>query len=193
MWRCETTNGKTAFRFVREFVGHSTGITCLKRVDEKGRFLSASKDRDIKLWDSRYNCEVDDSARVLLATFEKVDRRTTHEIAIVDGGQYVRPTDKVDMAMAAAMTKKAMKEGSASVSRAAKERQIIACGCEFATITGRHPVAKVWSVTLLEEDAIMPLSNNGNVAEVKLAAELAHDSAVESISSSNGMILTGGE
>ena len=41
---------------------------------------------------------------------------------------------KIDMAMAAAMTKKAMKDGSGSVQKAAQQRHILACSCEFATI-----------------------------------------------------------
>merc|ERR1712238_531392 len=81
MWR----GTEAAIDFVRDFVGHRTGITCLARVDEKGRFLSASTDRVIKLWDSRCNCEdEDDRERVLLATFPNVDLRSISTIAIVD-------------------------------------------------------------------------------------------------------------
>ena len=45
----------------------------------------------------------------------------------------MRPTDKVDMVMAATLAKKAMKDGSAAVTKAAKERHIIGCTCSFAT------------------------------------------------------------
>eukprot|EP00571_Detonula_confervacea_P006030 CAMPEP_0172313454 /NCGR_PEP_ID=MMETSP1058-20130122/20196_1 /TAXON_ID=83371 /ORGANISM="Detonula confervacea, Strain CCMP 353" /LENGTH=758 /DNA_ID=CAMNT_0013027101 /DNA_START=227 /DNA_END=2503 /DNA_ORIENTATION=- len=194
MWKLEDTSGKTTLQFVRDFVGHSTGITCLAKVDDKGRFLSASKDKVIKLWDSRFNCddENDNAQQTLLATFDKLDQRFIHEIAITEDGTYVRPTDSVDMAMAGAMTVKAMKEGSASVRRAAKERQIIACSCEFATVSGRHPVVKIWSVKHVQEDEKL-LSVGGNVAEVKLEHELKHDSVVESIASvrRKGILLTG--
>ncbi len=184
---------------VRDFVGHSTGITCIAKVDDKGRFLSSSKDRVVKLWDSRFNCNDSEdemnSHRLLLATFDKIDhRRTIRDMTIIDDGAYVRPTDKLDMAMALAMTKKAALEGSGSVQKAAKERQIIGCSCEFATITCRHPVVKVFSVTQIDHEGQSPMEG-GNVAEVKLSQELAHDSVVESIASERkkGMILTGGE
>lgn len=194
MWKLENKNGKTALQFIRDFVGHCTSITCLVKVDDKGRFLSASKDSVVKLWDSRFNCddEIEDAQQILLATFNKLDRRSIHEIAITEGGTFVRPTDNVDMAMAGAMTMKAMKQGSASVTKAAHERQIIACSCEFATVCGRHPVVKMWSVKLIEQDEKHP-SEGGNVAEVKLEQELKHDSIVESIASvrGKGIILTG--
>jgi len=199
MWKVEkNVAGKPSVRFVRDFAGHSTGITSLARVDDKGRFLSASKDRMIKLWDSRFNCaddEEDDGEehRYLLASFENMDRRNIHGIAIVDDGSYVRPTDNVDMAMATAATLKAMKEGSAALAKAAKERQIIACSCEFATISGRHNVVKLWSVNLLELEVGQHPSQMPNVAEAKAGQELKHDAVVESIEAvrGKGLILTG--
>ena len=105
MWRLSSTND---IQFVRDFVGHATAVTCLAKVDKKGRFLSASTDREVFLWDSRFNCDDEDvnEHQVLLASFAKMDTRPLYDIAIIDGGSYVRPTDKVDMAMAAAMAKK---------------------------------------------------------------------------------------
>lgn len=194
MWRVENVDGNTTVEFVRDFTGHKVGVTCLAKVDHKGRFLSTSKERRMKLWDSRYNCENDDDgkSRTLLATFDKMDRRNIQEIAITQEGTYVRPTDKIDMAMAAAMTKKAMKDGSGSVQKAAQQRHILACSCEFATISGRHPVVKMWSVKHIdqEQEEIPP---EGNVAEVKLDMELNHNAVVESIASlrGKGLLLTG--
>mmetsp|Transcript_19458 Transcript_19458/g.35213 ORF Transcript_19458/g.35213 Transcript_19458/m.35213 type:complete len:799 (-) Transcript_19458:157-2553(-) len=194
MWRIEKIGNKSTIEFVRDFVGHSTGITCLAKVDDKGRFLSASKDRIIKIWDSRFNCDDDDdnAHQFLLATFDNMDRRSIHGIAITEDGSYVRPTDNIDIAMAAAMTKKAMKDGSASVQKAAQERQIIACSCEFATISGRHNVVKVWSMKHVEQKDQLQLEGE-NVAEVKVEQELKHDAVVESIASARrkGIILTG--
>lgn len=128
LWKAgEDEAGGPVVELVRDFAGHGTGVTCLATVDPKGRFLSASKDRTIKLWDSRFNCDDGEEAeeqRYLLATFGNMDRRSIHGIAITETGQFVRPTDQVDTAMAAAMVKKAMKEGSAAVTKAAQERQV---------------------------------------------------------------------
>lgn len=47
MWRVQKRDDtkEIKFNFVRDFVGHKTGIICLEKVDNKGRFLAASKDR----------------------------------------------------------------------------------------------------------------------------------------------------
>jgi len=120
MWR----GTEAAIEFVRDFVGHHTAVTCLATVGEKGRFLSASKDKVIKLWDSRFDCEdEDDRERTLLASFDNVDRSIS-KIAIIDDGSYVRPTDQVDMAMVTAMAKKVIKEGTVAVQKAAHEHQV---------------------------------------------------------------------
>lgn len=200
MWRVERKTGdsKPSIAFVRDFVGHKTGISCLEKVDIKGRFLSASKDRQIKLWDSRLNVDNNDSGgaeseeqRYLLATFDNMDRRNIHGIAITDMGSYVRPTDKVDKAMAMAMTKKAIREGSGAVAKAAQERQIIGCSCEFATISGRHNAVKMWSVNHVPQCGTPTVGQN--VAEVKAAQELKHDAVVESVIALQGknVLLTG--
>jgi len=131
---------------------------------------------------------------LLLATFKDIDSRSIQGIAMINDGKYVRPTDKMDLIMAATLTKKAMKDGSAAVTKAAKERHIIGCTCGFATITKRHPVVKVWSVTQVNQDN-NNLSTELNVAEVKLSQELEHDAVVESITSvpKKNMMLSGGE
>lgn len=101
MWKLVNIDGKSTLQFVRDFVGHSTGITCLAKVDAKGRFLSGSKDRVIKLWDSRFNC--DDSGddpiahQILLATFDKMDRRSILDITIMEDGKYVRPVSDASL------------------------------------------------------------------------------------------------
>ena len=116
---------------------------------------------------------------------------------MLNDGKYVRPTDKVDMAMAAALTKKAMKYGSAAVTKAAKERHIIGCTCNFATITKRHLVVKVWTVTQVnqDDDDKRSLLKDSNVAEVSLSQDLEHDAVVESITSvpKKNMMLSGGK
>lgn len=197
MWGVEkNAAGKPEIRFVRDFAGHETGITCLKKVDKKGRILSASKDRTMKLWDTRFNVDDGDQAdaqRYLLATFDNMDRRKIEAIAVVKCGKFVRPTDKVDKAMATAMMKKAMKEGSGAVQKAAQERHIIECSCEFATISRRHNVVKMWSIShIAPEDGQHPLDGH-NVAEVKPLQDLKHDAVVESITAAagKGMLLTG--
>lgn len=98
MWKVEKDDsGKTIIQFIRDFVGHNVGITALAKVDGKGRFLSASKDKQVRLWDSRYNR--DDSGedaivhRLLLATFDNMDQRRVADIAITENGSYVRPDD----------------------------------------------------------------------------------------------------
>ena len=185
--------GEKSIVFVRDFIGHCTGITCLAKVDDKGRFLSAGKDRSVKLWDSRFNCNDDEhgnsNEQVLLATFENMDRRSLDSIVITNDGHYVRPTDDADWAMFAAATKKAMKEGSAALTRAANERRIIGCSCEFAAISGRHKIVKVWSMKHLDKHPL----EGGNMAEVTLEQELDNEVTVESIASmpDKNMILAG--
>ena len=98
--------------------------------------------------------------------------------------------------MAATLAKKAMKDGSAAVTKAAKERYIIGCTCSFATITKRHPVVKVWLVTQVnQDDDKLSLLKDSNVAEVKLSQDLEHDAVVESITSvsNKNMMLSGGK
>jgi len=132
-----------------------------------------------------------------LSTFEDIDSRPIQGIAILNDGKYVRPTDKVDMAMAAALSKKAMKDGSAAVTKAAKERHIIGCTCNFATITKRHLVVKVWTVKQVnqDDDDKRSLLKDSNVAEVTMSQDLEHDAVVESITSvpKKNMMLSGGE
>mmetsp|Transcript_4063 Transcript_4063/g.6966 ORF Transcript_4063/g.6966 Transcript_4063/m.6966 type:complete len:788 (-) Transcript_4063:2068-4431(-) len=208
MWKL--TNGErdecsTSITFIRDFSGCPTGITCLTKVDRKGRFLSGSKCGTVMLWDSRFNCNDSEEGeeesqlarkhQVLLATFENLMRRRVDTIAMIDDGTYVRPTDNVDWSMMAAVTKKASKEGSNSVQRAARERQIIACSLQFASITGAHRTVKVWSVKhndkKKEEKEEMTVGEN--VAEIKLVQELEHDNVVESVATMPGksMLLAG--
>eukprot|EP00585_Thalassiosira_rotula_P010867 CAMPEP_0196138828 /NCGR_PEP_ID=MMETSP0910-20130528/6327_1 /TAXON_ID=49265 /ORGANISM="Thalassiosira rotula, Strain GSO102" /LENGTH=329 /DNA_ID=CAMNT_0041399485 /DNA_START=50 /DNA_END=1036 /DNA_ORIENTATION=+ len=118
--------------FVREFKGHSSGVTALVTLDKKGRFLSAGVDKTVTLWDSRFNCEEDSNIEgvvsqeptTLLAKFNCFERYV-HSIGVLNEGSFVRPTDGVDMAMVAAMAKKTAWEGAASVQRAAIQREII--------------------------------------------------------------------
>jgi len=207
MWRVtksESDGSSPSITFVRDFSGCPTGITCLTKVDRKGRFLSGSKSGTVMLWDSRFNCndpqedegesQLGRQTQVLLATFENLMRRRVDTIAMIEDGSYVRPTDNVDWNMMAAMTKKAVKEGSDSVQRAAKERQIIACSLQFASITGAHRTVKIWSVKhndRMEDEEESPVGKN--VAEIKLLQELEHDNVVESVATIQGksMLLAG--
>lgn len=203
MWRLtrDDTNGKSSVTFIRNFSGCKTGVTSLTKVDRKGRFLSGSKSGTVMLWDSRFNCndpqnmEQLEENQVLLATFDKLERRRVDSIAIIEEGSYVRPTDNVDWSMMAAMTKKAAKEGSNAVQRAAQERQIISCSCDFATITGASRSVKIWSVTHVDknDDNEVGPSQGGNVAEAKLSQKLEHDNVVESVATLSGksMLLAG--
>ena len=203
MWKLTESEGdgsSPSISFVRDFSGCPTGITCLTKVDHKGRFLSGSKSGTIMLWDSRFNCNDSPEEagecqqgrenQVLLATFEKLMRRRVDTIAMIDDGSYVRPTDNVDWSMMAAMTKKAVKDGSESVQRAAKERQIIECSLQFASITGAHRTVKIWSVKKKdgkEDEEESPAGKN--VAEIKLLQELEHDNVVESVATMQGKSL----
>ncbi|KAL7469910.1 hypothetical protein ACHAXS_010158 [Conticribra weissflogii] len=122
MWKVVGGSGApSTIEFVRNFVGHSTGVTCLAKVDAKGRFLSASKDRSVKVWDAFglkfsdfCNDEDESNQKFLLATFENMDRRALSCIVMTQIGEYVRPTDQVDIAMIAAIGRKTVMEGSGS-------------------------------------------------------------------------------
>lgn len=214
MWRLtiDESDGSSSIAFIRDFSGSKTGVTCLTKVDRKGRFLSGSKCGSVLLFDSRFNCDdrnegegeceqgqenqqVVEENRVLLASFDRLERRRVDTIAIIDDGTYVRPTDNVDWSMITAMTKMAVKEGSNSVQRAAQERQIISCSLEFASITGAHRSVKIWAVEHMDkkDDECMEQSEGKNVADIKLMQELEHENVVESLAtlSSKTMLLAG--
>jgi len=194
MWKASSENeGKVVFNFVRDFVGHNTGVTALARVDKKGRFLSASKDKSVKLFDSRCNCDdvKDTKERVLLASFTKMNQRQINTIAVIESGSYVRPTDEVDFDMASSCVKKALKEGSGAVQRAATEKHVVQCSAEFAACSGKHRTVKVWSVSAVKcQDGF---GVDDNVAELTLVQELNHDAVVESVVASpqEGLLLCG--
>lgn len=196
MWKLtdgESDGSSSSITFVRDFSGCPTGNTCLAKVDHKGRFLSGSKSGSVMLWDSRFNCddsEEEEAAecqlggknQVLLATFEKLMRRRVDSIAIIEDGSYVRPTDHIDWSMVAAVTRKSIFQGANSVQRAARERQVIECSLQFASITGAHRTVNCWSVRHKDKKEDEEGSSTGkNVAEIKLLQELEHDNVVESV------------
>ncbi len=203
MWKLaddKSGGNSSLITFIRDFSGCPTGNTCLAKVDRKGRFLSGSKSGTIMLWDSRFNCDdskskcqLGEENQVLLATFEKLMRRRVDSIAIIEDGSYVRPTDDVDWSMLAAVTTKSVLQGASSVQRAARERQIIECSLQFASITGAHRNVKVWSVKHKDNKEEEGSSTGKNVAEIKLLQELEHDNVVESVAtiSMKSMILAG--
>jgi len=192
MWRVHKGDTKDIeFNFVRDFVGHKTGISCLEKVDNKGRFLSASKDRCVKLFDSRCNCEdaENPSERVLLASFPKMDTRQISSIAVINAGSYVRPDAEVDWDMISAVVKTGAKRGSAAVQRAATERRVLRCSAEFVSCSRKHRVIRVWKINHVENQE--GLGPNDDVCQVSLSQDLEHDSVVESIAASGDLIIAG--
>lgn len=203
MWRVtdkslnvDGSNAMPEINFVRNFCGHNTGVTTLTRIDNKGRFLSGSKDGVVILWDSRYDCgddedEDSDEYRIILAKFDKIDRRAVTSIAMLEEGSYVRPDDELDFAMLKAAARKTFTAGSAGLQQAAHEKHVIGCSCEFATISGHPKVVKLWSVQHSEDQECVKAG--GNCAEVKLEQEIKNDIVIQSIATvlGKGIILTG--
>ena len=203
MWRAsdkslepDGSNAKPEITFVRDFVGHKTGVTTLARVCSKGRFLSASKCGQVILWDSRYDCGDDDEeeavdTRIILAKFNKMDRRALETIAMIEAGSYVRPDDDIDFAMLKAACRKTFMGGSAGLQQAAREKHILECSADFATITGHHKEVKIWSMKHIEQQEGLKLGDN--CVEVTLDQEIKNDQVVQSLTSliEKGLILTG--
>lgn len=203
MWRAsdkslepDGSNAKPEITFVRNFMGHKTGVTSLASVDSKGRFLSASKCGQVILWDSRYDCGDDDDeetvdTRIILAKFNKMDRRGLETIAMIEAGSYVRPDDDIDLTMLKAAARKTLMGGSAGLQQAAREKHILECSADFATITGHHKEVKIWSMNHIEQQEGLKLGDN--CAEVTLDQEIKNDQVVQSLASlvEKGLILTG--
>ena len=64
--------------FICEFKGHVSGVTTMVKLDKRGRFLTASLDKTVKLWE--IDCSKDDDDVIkdgpnLLATFTDLDKR----------------------------------------------------------------------------------------------------------------------
>ena len=63
--------------FICEFRGHVSGVTAMVKLDKRGRFLTASLDKTVKLWE--IDCNKDDDGIKdgpnLLATFTNLDKR----------------------------------------------------------------------------------------------------------------------
>lgn len=120
-----------------------------------------------------------------------MDRRAVKTICMVQQGSYVRPDDEIDFAMLRAAARKTLMAGSAGLQQAAREKHVIGCSCEFATITGHHNVVKLWSVNHIEhQEGIKP---GGNCAEVKLEQEIKNDIVIQALTAllDEGVILTG--
>mmetsp|Transcript_7001 Transcript_7001/g.15169 ORF Transcript_7001/g.15169 Transcript_7001/m.15169 type:complete len:597 (+) Transcript_7001:145-1935(+) len=177
--------------FVREFKGHSSGVTALVTLDKKGRFLSAGVDKTVTLWDSRFNCEEDSNIEgvvsqeptTLLAKFNCFERYV-HSIGVLNEGSFVRPTDGVDMAMVAAMAKKTAWEGAASVQRAAIQREIIQCSGSFATSQKNDKNVNIWEMTVGE-------NSDEDAAKINLADKLEHDTSIAAMAAVKNAILAG--
>lgn len=70
------TDGRNKIEFICDFKGHVSGITTMVKLDKRGRFLSASVDKTVKLWE--VNCNKDEYVKDgpnLLATFTNLDKR----------------------------------------------------------------------------------------------------------------------
>lgn len=63
--------------FICEYRGHVSGVTAMVKLDNRGRFLTASLDKTVKLWE--IDCTKDDDGIKdgpnLLATFTNLDKR----------------------------------------------------------------------------------------------------------------------
>jgi len=69
---------RNEIEFICEFKGHISGVTNMVKLDKRGRFLTASLDKTVKLWE--IDCsKVDDEGVMdgpnLLATFKNLDKR----------------------------------------------------------------------------------------------------------------------
>lgn len=188
--------GEGKVKFVREFEGHKSSVVALVTLDRKGRFLSAGMDKTVRLWDSRFDCEeeVDDEGKplqepmVLLATF-KCFARLIHSIEVLAEGSYVRPTDDIDMAMVAAVAKKTVLEGAASLQRAAVQREIIQCSGSFATLSRNDKKIMMWQMNVAEKsDENLPPKD---AAKIDCEEELEHEASIGTMTSSQNMILAG--
>ena len=173
--------------------------------------LLSGKDSTIRLWDSRYNCnddpnDGDESKReqkpiTLLANFKPPNGRRVHSIAVLDSGDYVRPTDEIDMAMIKAMAIKAAFEGSGAVNRAAAEREIISCSGTFATASTNDKLVRIWEIDVADKEnndhsqssvSRQESAKSKGIAKIALAHELKNDFSIVAMSSSgHDMILVG--
>ncbi|KAL7549775.1 hypothetical protein ACHAWF_013037 [Thalassiosira exigua] len=163
-------------KFVREYPGHTGAVSALAVLDTKGRFLSAGKDKTLRLWDSRLNCDDEtEDPPTLLATFNPPGR-WVHSVAVLDEGSYVRPTDEIDADMLNAVAKKTVLEGAAAVHRAAVQREIIECSGSFATASKNCTDINIWEMAVSEQRGVE--SFNGNFAEINLIQVLEHDTAI---------------
>ena len=69
---------RNEIEFICEFRGHVSGVTTMVKLDKRGRFLTASLDKSVKLWE--IDCKKDDDDGIrngpnLLATFTNLDKR----------------------------------------------------------------------------------------------------------------------
>lgn len=196
--RITDDNGSSDVEFVRDFRGHSSGVTALAVLDKKGRFLTAGRDLTVKLWDSRFDCADDSNEetmgnvpepKTLLATFDNPDGRWVHSVGVLHEGSFVRPTDEIDGAMLAAMAKKTVFDGAASVQQAAIQREIIECSGSFVTASKNSSIVNVWDMHVAEENT--DGSRNKNVAEIDLGRALEHEASIQSMATMSDKIITG--
>uniref|UniRef100_A0A7S2KNC8 Uncharacterized protein n=1 Tax=Skeletonema marinoi TaxID=267567 RepID=A0A7S2KNC8_9STRA len=180
-------NERNEIEFICEFKGHVSGVTSLVKLDKRGRFLTASLDKTVKLWE--IDCSKDDDKGVmdgpnLLATFKNFHKRWIKCIVPLDEGSFVRPTDDINISMVKAMAKKTALEGPTSMQQAAFERAIIQCSGAFATSSKNGKTVKVWEMSVVDGKANDDSTTNDNVSKVCLAQELQHDAVIEAVEAS---------
>lgn len=73
----ESIDENDKIEFICKFKGHSSGVTQIVKLDTRGRFLTSSLDKTVKLWELDCNNEVDweDDGPNLLATFTDLHER----------------------------------------------------------------------------------------------------------------------
>ena len=112
-------------------------------------------------------------------------------IAVIDEGEYVRPTDDVDKAMLSAVMKKAAFEGAAAVQRAAREGEILKCSGTFATASQNDKHVTVWEMQVAAKKDGEASKPNDNVATLAEAHKLEHEGAVTALVATPKRILAG--
>mmetsp|Transcript_3215 Transcript_3215/g.4940 ORF Transcript_3215/g.4940 Transcript_3215/m.4940 type:complete len:619 (-) Transcript_3215:34-1890(-) len=172
--------------FICEFQGHVSGVTTMVKLDTRGRFLTASLDKTVKLWEIDCN-EDDDVLKVgpnILATFANLDEQWIKCIVPLDEGSFARPTGDINTSIVKAMAKKTAFEGTSSIQQAAFEQSIIQCSGAFATSSKNGRTIKMWEMSFLDHKTSDDSTTEKNICKVCLDQELQHDSVVEAVEAS---------
>jgi hypothetical protein len=116
-------------------------------------------------------------------------------IAVLDGGKYVRPEGDMDLAMFSAAMKKAAREGSAALVKAARAREIIKCSGSFATASKNDKAVRVWEMAAAadqdREEGAGARAPDDDAATLTAAHVLEHDHAVTALAATKKRIFLG--